>query len=291
MKPTSPLSLVLFLQLVSATPLPETLFPSDCLRTSCAGFRSSLLSAGKPNTPPTRLTNPHLPTHQLSSPDTLDQETFNNRPLIPAKYTPPSIALTSQRPLSSSYLRSLGNPASSPAIQKPPHATNSQDIHPPSKPTSALPHLRKEDTKRYWASLRPARGGGSRNEAVETGGPRNTVHLCGASAFLAENYVSFHGMRLARDYSDLIVVGIVLLFFIAVIALELVQRVQNASLLGQRRLRRGAIYLEEDETVAFIVKKPIATQAHPVHYQISDPGQYQDEKETFRYDSDASGNV
>ncbi|KAL2065346.1 hypothetical protein VTL71DRAFT_3015 [Oculimacula yallundae] len=289
MKPTSPLSLLFFLQLVSASPLPENLFPSDCHSTSCAGFRSALL-ASKPNTPPTRLTNPHFPTHQLSSPDTLDSESFNNQPLTPSIDTPPSIALSSERPLSSSFLQSLRNPASSPSIQKPPHATNSQE-NLPSKPTSELPHLRKEDAKKYWASLRPASGSGGKDESVEKDGPKQNVHVCGTSAFITEHYVSFHGVRLARDYSDLMVVGIVVLFLVAVIALELVERVKNvAGLFGRRRVGRGEIYLEDDETVVFIVKKPISSQADSVNYQISEE-QYQDEKEAFHYDSDASEKV
>ncbi|KAH7317856.1 hypothetical protein BKA65DRAFT_557264 [Rhexocercosporidium sp. MPI-PUGE-AT-0058] len=288
MKPTSPLSLLLFLQLASATPLPETLFPSDCHYTSCAGFRSALLSS-KPNTPPTRLTNPHFPTHQLSSPDTLDAQSFDNHPVSPSKDTLPSVALTSDRPLSSSFLLSLTNPASSPSIQKPPQRASSEESY-ASKPTSALPHLRKEDAKRYWASLRPANGR-KHDEAVEVDGPRRPVQLCGTSAFNTENYVSFHGVRLARDYSDLMVVGIVLLFLVAVIALELVERVENVGrLCGARRARRGQIYLEDDETVAFIVKKPISLQADPLHYQIL-TGQYQDEKVAFRYDIDASERV
>ncbi|KAG4433075.1 hypothetical protein IFR05_011441 [Cadophora sp. M221] len=287
MKPSSPLSLLFFLQLASATPLPETLFPSDCHYTSCAGFRSALLSS-KPNTPPTRLTNPHFPTHQLSSPDTLDAESFDNHAVSPSKDTSPSVALTSNRPLSSSFLLSLTNPASSPSIQKPPHGTASEESL-ASKPTSALPHLRKEDAKRYWASLRPANG--RKGEAVETDGPHHTAQLCATSEFNTEHYVSFHGVRLARDYSDLMVVGIVVLFLVAVVALELVERIENVGrFFGARRTRRGQIYLEDDETVAFIVKKPISLQADPLHYQIS-TGEYQNEKEAFQYDIDASERV
>lgn len=224
MKPTSPLSLLLFLQLASATPLPETLFPSDCQSTSCAAFRSALLSS-RPNTPPTRLTNPHFPSHQLSSPDTLDGDAFDNHPLSPSEDIRPSAALSSDRPLSSSFLLSLTNPASSPSIQKPPQETETEESL-ASKPTSALPGLRKEDAKRYWASLRPA-SGGKDDEVVEDEGPRRRVQLCGTTEFIAENYVSFHGVRLARDYSDLMVVAIVVLFLVAVVALELVERIEH----------------------------------------------------------------
>ncbi|KAH7386467.1 hypothetical protein BKA64DRAFT_144231 [Cadophora sp. MPI-SDFR-AT-0126] len=290
MKPTSPLSLLLFLQLASATPLPENLFPTDCQSTSCAAFRSALLSS-KPNTPPTRLTDPHFPTHQLSSPDTLDGDSFDNHPLSPSEDTRPSVALTSDRPLSSSFLLSLANPASSPSIQKAPQKTDSEESL-ASKPTSALPGLRKEDAKRYWASLRPT-SVNKDGEAVEVEGPRRRLRLCGTTDFIAENYVSFHGVRLARDYSDLMVVGIVVLFLVAVVALELVERieyVQSHRFLSRRRTRRGEIFLEDDETYAFIVKKPISLLADPLHYEIS-TGQYQDEKEAFQYDSDAAEKV
>ncbi|KAK0111649.1 hypothetical protein ONS95_001993 [Cadophora gregata] len=287
MKPTSPLSLLLFLQLASAAPLPETLFPSDCHYTSCAGFRSALLSS-KPNTPPTRLTSPHFPAHQLSSPDTLDVDAFDNRPFSPSEDIRPSVALTSDRPLSSSFLLSLANPASSPSIQKAPQSTSSEDSL-ASKPTSALPNLRREDAERYWASLRPA-SGKKEDEAVEDDGQRRKV-VCGATGFIAESYVSFHGVRLARDYSDLMVVGIVVLFLAAVVALELVERIEHVGRsYGRRRTRRGQIFLEDDETLAYIVKKPVSLQADSLQYQIS-LGQHQDEKEAFQYDSDAAENV
>ena len=210
--------------LASATPLPEALFPSDCQSTSCAAFRSALLSS-KPNTPPTRLTNPHFPSHQLSSPDTLDGDAFDNHPISPSEDIRPSAALTSDRPLSSSFLLSLANPASSPSIQKPPQETETEESL-ASKPTSALPGLRKEDAKRYWASLRPV-SGEKDDEVVEDEGPRRRVQLCGTTEFIAENYVSFHGVRLARDYSDLMVVAIVVLFLVAVVALELVERIEH----------------------------------------------------------------
>lgn len=64
----------------------------------------------------------------------------------------------------------------------------------------------------------------------------------------------------------------------------------SSRLFGARRTRRGQIYLEDDETVAFIVKKPISLQADPLHYQIS-TGEYQNEKEAFQYDIDASERV
>jgi len=65
------------------------------------------------------------------------------------------------------------------------------------------------------------------DEVVEDEGPRRRVQLCGTTEFIAENYVSFHGVRLARDYSDLMVVAIVVLFLVAVVALELVERIEH----------------------------------------------------------------
>lgn len=56
---------------------------------------------------------------------------------------------------------------------------------------------------------------------------------------------------------------------------------------GNRR-KHGAIYLEEDHTVAFIVKKPFKLQpAPPSRYQIKPESEKVFESEGFAYDSDA----
>ncbi|KAI9050579.1 hypothetical protein LZ554_005740 [Drepanopeziza brunnea f. sp. 'monogermtubi'] len=300
MKTASPLSLsaslLLFLQLASAAPTTEdpNPFPSDCHYTSCTSYRSSLPAAeseSEPHTPPTRLTTPHFPSHQLlSSPDTLKEASFDNTPVTPSESTGPSAALASEQPLSSAYLLSLANPAASPSIQKAPHHIISDDAL-PSKPTSALAALRQEDAVRYWTSLRPA----STRQAGETtgsDGPRFNVQLCGAGNFISDHYITLRAVHLSRDYSDLLVVGIVMLFLIVVVVLEMVERMGdlNSMLTGRRCAKRGDIYLEDDETLAYIVKKPVSPQVDAPHYQIL-TGECVDEKEAFQYDSDADMRV
>jgi hypothetical protein len=137
-KPTSPLSLLLFLQLASALPLPT----KQLLLINCHHYTYHSLS--KPSTPPTKaqLSEPHFPSHQLSSPADNLNEIYDNAPRTPTPNTPLSKALSSQHPLSSSYLLSLP-PASNPAT-----VSTSALL---SKPTSELPNL-EEDAQRYWAS-------------------------------------------------------------------------------------------------------------------------------------------
>lgn len=134
MKPTSPLSLLLFLHLVSGIPIPTrvSFTPSDCHYGSCAPSLRTALILSKPNTPPTKLSEPHFPSHQLSSSKQILDEIYDNTPRTPPKTISPTAALTAKHPLSSNYLLSLANPASDTTTPL------------PSKPTSELPKLRKK---------------------------------------------------------------------------------------------------------------------------------------------------
>ncbi|PBP18138.1 hypothetical protein BUE80_DR011117 [Diplocarpon rosae] len=288
MKPTSSFSFFLFLQLASATSILEKLLPADCHRTSCRAFRSALLSS-KPSTPPTRLTSPNFLSHQLSSPDTLGEEGFDNQPITPSTATPASIALSSEQPLSSAFLLSLANPASNPTIQKAPHHNKVEEAL-PSRPTSDLPTLRKEDARRYWASLRLASPGQDSQDSESTG-PRYKIHLCGAGKLVSGNYVTLNGVRLVRDYSDLLVVGIVMLFLLSIVVLEIIERVGRLSAtFSGRRQARGQIYLEDDDTVSFIVKGPDSLRADPSQYQTAAIHSHAT-KDEFQYDLDADMRV
>lgn len=205
MKPTSPLSLFLFLHLVSAIPIPtrHSFTPSDCHYGSCIPALRTALILSNPNTPPTKLSEPHFPSHQLSSKQILD-EIYDNTPRTPPKTIFPTKALSAKHPLSSSYLLSLANPA--------PDTTTPL----PSKPTSELPNLRKEDAQRYWASSQAG------ITVVEVSAPSHTIKLCGHGQ---GQYLKIQGAYLAREYSDLIVVGIVVLFLAVVVAMEACERV------------------------------------------------------------------
>jgi len=69
--------------------------------------------------------------------------------------------------------------------------------------------------------------------------------------------------------------------------------VSSRSIFGNRRRdpRRGEIFLEDDETVALVVKKPLCIQANsPPCFTTSEKGVAESitEKEASKYDSDAS---
>ncbi|KAE9370949.1 hypothetical protein N431DRAFT_43630 [Stipitochalara longipes BDJ] len=229
MKPTSPLSLLFFLQLASALPLPtKELILYDCRHSTCH-------TLSKPNTPPTKLTlsEPHFPSHQLSSPSDLLNEVFDNSVRTPSPKTPPSRALSSSHPLSSSYLLSLSQAPSQPAT------TSAL----PSKPTSELPNLRKEDAQRYWASQ------SSEGSAIVDFAPSRAIKLCGHGR---DQYLKIQGAYLARQYSDLIVVGIVVLFLAVVVALEACERCGDLQIIFGTRRRRGEIYLEDSDSLYIV---------------------------------------
>jgi hypothetical protein len=204
MKPTSSLSLLLFLQFTSALPLPtKELVLFDCRQNSC-------ISLSKPNTPPTKLTEPHFPTHQLKTASQILSEIYDNSARTPTPHTPPTKALTSKHPLSSAFLLSLAKQASQSEI-----TTLTSAL--PAKPTSELPNLRKEDAQRYWES----QAGSTEGTMVEVSAPSQAIKLCGHGR---DQYLRIQGAYLAREYSDLIIVGIVVLFLSVVVALEACER-------------------------------------------------------------------
>jgi hypothetical protein len=210
MRPSSPLPF-LFLYLTSAAPIP-ILLPADCQNFEAC--QPALSVGSRPSTPPTKLSNPHFPSHQLTSPATtakhhVSEETFNNAPITPPKTISPSAALGVAVPLESAYLQSLASPSST--------AANSLAA----KPTSSLPHLRKEDELRYWAGLL---SGPIKEEDKE--------HHKSVTAFVncAEHLqpASYTGVGrpkfMSREYSDLLVVSIVVLFLAAVLVLEAMEK-------------------------------------------------------------------
>jgi len=98
-------------------------------------------------------------------------------------------------------------------------------------------------------------------------------------------------MGTRRDYADLIVVGIVVLFLAVVVALEAVERCGDlGGILCGRRQRRGQIYLKDEDNL-FIVKRPFELSPAPASRNKTSMDEYRDEKENFAYDSDASERV
>ena len=130
MKPSSPLSLVLFIYLTTAAPIPITIHTSLLLLEGCHNLAScpptlrklvNFSSSKINNLPPPACSPesklfPHFPSHQLSLPPASDfsdssdssyANMFNNAPQTPPSNLSPSQALTSKAPLESKYLLSL----------------------------------------------------------------------------------------------------------------------------------------------------------------------------------------
>jgi hypothetical protein len=148
------------------------------------------------------------PTHQLSRAAQILDEIYDNAARTPPPSDPPTKALSSQHPLSSAYLLSLSQGANL-------DTTSTSAL--PSKPTSELRNLRKEDAQRYWAPQGAAEG----TTVVELA-LLQAINLCGHGR---DQYLKIQGAYLARQYSDLMVVGIMVLFLVVVVALEACQRV------------------------------------------------------------------
>lgn len=232
-RPASYVALLVLLQLATTAPIPVRL-PEDCK--SHLTCRTHLqISDSTPATPPTTLLFPHFPTHELigkrpQDENALDdEEPFDNHPLTPAANMNPSEALSSLTPLSSSYLLSLTSP-SQPPPQSPPHDHVPLD-NLPAKPTSSLSHLRKLDSIRYWTSSRTDLNYAAKTEELQTQDLRDSsvspIVRCGEFLVSASNSAYLRvgqPIRLARDHSDLVVVGIVVLFLIVVVVVELGQK-------------------------------------------------------------------
>lgn len=98
-----------------------------------------------------------------------------------------------------------------------------------SKPTSTLSKLRKEDAVRYWATITSdfpiTIDEKECEDMVISDGPVSTMPKCGDCNKLAASAYLRVGqpMIMAREYSDLLVVAIVVLFLAAVVVLEAVR--------------------------------------------------------------------
>ncbi|CZR64516.1 uncharacterized protein PAC_14414 [Phialocephala subalpina] len=234
MKPTSVLSLILVLHIATAVPIPSkhtNAMLEHCPH--CSSYQNS--------SPPSKLSTPHFPSHQLFLPcpsptsvsvagHRLSEEILlNNAPITPQTTVQPSEALAANVPLVSSYLLSLHAQNS----LQPDHEPESEADALPAKPTSALPHLRKEDAKRYWASLRGDKNGlmeetvGNYGHSVSN--PKCFYASCHST--VAESSYSrasaVQSIAMPREYNSLLVVGIVGLFLCGVIILEAIEKIAD----------------------------------------------------------------
>lgn len=289
MKSTSPIPVLLLLQLltgVRAVPIP---FHHDCQHyASCDPSIYDLLTElaldSKAHAPPRLklLSDPHFPAHQLNSPLRPSPEDGFERVLLrPPPTLSPSSALSANAPLQTTYLLSLFSPSAAKDS-----VVTATDPALPSKPTSALPDLRREDERRYWNAV--LRG---EEPVAESCGQHSSMHI--HRGMMSGR----HGWKItrSREYSDLLVVGIVILFLCVVIVVEVVEKIGDFReyMYGSSR---GAIRLEEGETF-YIVQKPFQLQpAPPPKYKTramraaAAEGPYSD-KETgmdkVNYDTDA----
>ncbi|QSZ32175.1 hypothetical protein DSL72_001746 [Monilinia vaccinii-corymbosi] len=245
MRPTSPLSLVLFLQLSTAFPLPTrvTLQFHECLNSqSCNSVRPVIHTLSMSHSKPSDPLNPHFPAHQngpvpsfvtptvspsLNDKYFAEEGAFDNAPTTPSKDIPADKALAAETPLSSAYLQSLTE-------------TSGEDVTRPSMPTSALSTLRKEDARRYWEG--EIEGNGLNGEGRRCG----SLHAWPGTAVGFRSRLTY--LETGRR-NDFLVVGIVVVFLMVVCSLEIAER------FGKHASRRGEIFLEDDETYAFIAKK------------------------------------
>lgn len=284
--PLTLLTLVFYLHLLTATPIPSeyrNILSTDYLYYTCQPSQRITFTS-KPNTPQKTLSTPHFSSRQLFSffsssafAHRAAEQTFNNAPLTPPKQLERSQALSARVPLQSSYLLSLANTATILEHQDrfPKALSVTDDLA--AKPTSALPYLREEDAKRYWATLHPGPSSGENGEHGEiVAGDRLVV--VGSTRVCADGFPikEFYSREPTRGYDDILVVGILVLFLVAVAAWEAAEiigdmlvplslrllfiqnRVDNMWLIrfmayGRRRLC-GKVCSEDGETVVSIKK-------------------------------------
>ncbi|CAG8951633.1 hypothetical protein HYFRA_00005433 [Hymenoscyphus fraxineus] len=232
MKPISPLSLFLFINLTTASPIP--LCSKEC---------QILLKFIHRNTPPARLSSePYFPTHQ--QPPQILSEEINNHAHTPSEteVLAPSLVLKVEKPLSSKFLLSIS--ASKPRLQKSPVEAEVENAAAAAKPTSTLPESRKEDLKRYWAALKDEK---TMKEEQERQEREKVLGIKGCGHGKFDGHFYMQKTEYVREYSDVIVVGLVLLFLMGVVGAEVFEK------FGKKG--RGAIYLADDEEMVVDVSE------------------------------------
>jgi hypothetical protein len=163
------------------------------------------------------MSSPHFadPEHS-SSPDTLEDLIIDNHPITPTSKSDSLATLTAERPLSSAFLLSLARPASLIKVGE----EKSRNTLP-----SEIPILRKEDLDRYLDSTSTEiqitwEGEGEVDEdaSSRTG--------CGGFEFiLPKGYrMRQKASYVVKEYSDVLVVGVVLLFLLTVVCVEAVEK-------------------------------------------------------------------
>lgn len=119
---------------------------------------------------------------------------------------------------------------------------------------------------RYWATVDSDK---KKGEVVISDGTTRMPGCGDHSKLTGSSYMRVgQPVIMAREYSDLLVVGIVVLFLAAVVVLEAVEYCSDlrSTICGntRRRQHRGEIFLEDEESVACAVKKPFYLQPAPL---------------------------
>jgi hypothetical protein len=213
MKPSSPLSLLLFIHVISASPIPR--LSSDCrLLRSC---EPALSDIPKPANPPIRFSDPHFPPHHSSGPEEEIPHLKEpvKEPLIPSKDSSSKILY----PSPSTNGESLPDVAAQDLLRKPIRFSSGED-----RSSSVPMDLLEEDPGDTYGALpsRRIQGGNSqRGRLIRHGN-------CGAVRFSWNQQMKlFYPMLGPREYSELLVVSIVVLFLVALMVWEAVERVSS----------------------------------------------------------------
>jgi hypothetical protein len=89
------------------------------------------------------------------------------------------------------------------------------------KATSALPYLRKEDAKKYWETLLHGSTSGE-HEGYDEIVAGDKIAALGSTRICADGFAieGFYSREPTKTYDDILVVGILVLFLVAVVAWE-----------------------------------------------------------------------
>jgi len=219
-----PLTLVFFLHLLTAALISSkyrNILPTDRLYHASVACQPSqrITFTSKTNTPQKTLSNPHFSSRQLLSPFSSSafahraaEQAFNNAPRTPPKH------LERSQALSATVLEQQDR------LPKTISVTDALAV----KSTSALLYLWKEDVKRYWSTLR---SGSSSGEIEGHDGivASNRLVVPGRTGVCADGFPieGFCSRESTRSHSDILVVGIVVLFLVAVVAWEAAETIGN----------------------------------------------------------------
>jgi hypothetical protein len=214
MKPSSPLSLLLFIHLISASPIPRLSLACQLLR-SCEPAISDI---PKPANPPITFSDPLFLPHQLSSGPEEEIPRLKEpvkEPLTPSKDSPSKILYPSASTNGESLPYSAAQDLSRNLIR----FSSGEDR------SSSLPTDLLEEGPRETYQALPSRW--IKGENYQRG--RLIRHgNCGAVKFSwNEEMKLFYPMTGPREYSELLVVSIVILFLMALMVWEAVGRMSS----------------------------------------------------------------